>query len=450
MTRQHKNRLQWFAPIAVTLTLLWSGGVQASDYPPTVKYLDTTLWRYNDSIVVRGGFEIASVPHRWYTVYYQLQRDADTPLKLPNGKALRVYWADLFTPVPANAIWPDQPSVSRWNDCRSAFAIKDIEAATNLPRGQRTTLWAVSYLYDQAAKKYRGSGWDVRTPLLVTTDEAGKVIRTDFFHTSPLELKRRPEPRQIPVREVQLALNHLQLKPGAKLYQGVELRGPQHEMLVLGQDGTALKSTNRGHFFQAIDTPAKARELVEIAYPGAIILKTHEQYQAIVAALKAIRGWDPARFLPVPEPASAGMTVTAEPGLGYRVTVLMVDCEQRFGTQRLRHVVLREFAIAPDGRMGLWETVCLRAPAWMIGYPAMWMPEFPAPPETGPGPGQGKLTAPPNLDAALNAYEAAIRSALTPAGWEIIPLARTLAANTTTIFQPGDVHNADPFVEPKR
>jgi hypothetical protein len=429
---------------AAALTLLWAGPARA-DALPWIRYLDTDIASIDkDMVVVRGAFEITSRPHCWYTVSFQLQLDEVTPLRKADGRPLWVEWAHLFTPD--NLDSPGLHQQTRWTDCRAGFYLKDIAAAANLPRGQRTIVWAVGYLYDQTEKKFQDSGWYVRTPLILTTDEAGGITRTETFHTVPADVGTRGNARLIPVREMKLGLRDLRLKPGTKLYQGVEQRGRIHEMAVLEKGAADLRGIHRGYFFNPIDSPEKAQELITIAYPDGVVVQSAAQYQQIVAALKAIKGWDALQFLPVERPAAYGMKVAEVPGLGYRVTALMIDRERREGqSAHYRNVTLREWNVSADGRLSLKETVCIRCPVWHTGYPAMWLPEFP-PQDRVPG----QIGPPPNLNSALQAYDAAIKDALARGVTWVMPNTRTVTTTTARISQPGDVRNADPFVEPKR
>jgi hypothetical protein len=332
--------------LAAALLPVAGAGAPVGDGPvTTVHYLKTEVSSVNaDGFGVRAAFDIDGRPDRWYTVYFQLRLDERTPLKTADGQELNRSWGSVFTPDNVTA-------APRWSDCRFEWKFKDIEAAANLPKGKRTALWVVFDIWDVDAKKYIGSGWDARTTLVVETDAAGKVVKAEPFETaSPVVRKNDPE-KTVELRECELNLKHLKLKPRVKVYQNPEAGPSGPRTVLVSDDGQA--DLGCGAFFEPIDTPEKAREFVELSLSRKAILKTPGQFKAVVAALKI----DKSR---VTEPPSYGLTVTPEPGLGYRVWVLYGYPENDFVLGG--DVDYVEYCVTTDGRIGARYTHCVSAP----------------------------------------------------------------------------------------
>jgi len=330
------------------------------------------IWSGKDYAVVRGAFEITGPPHRWYGVYFQLRLDAATPLNLKGKTGFVRFWNNIFT--------PENVAIARYTDCRVGIPVNEIASATNLPGGKRTVLWAVCDIWDDAAKTYIGSGWDVRSPLIVTTNEAGEVLNIETFNTAQFDPKRNHYSATISAKQCGFPLKYLKLKPGATVYRAVGQRHEMYDILLMGDRQAEFTSVDRGFFFEPIDSAEKAGELIEIGYPGAVVIKTDDQYRAIVEALKR-KGWQPGKHINVEEPPSFGVTVTAEPQLGYRVRALMID-HMDYYDLGLRNVMYREFAVASDGRIGIVrETNCIMAPETPYGAPPGWTQPLPLGPK---------------------------------------------------------------------
>lgn len=337
-----------------------------------VNYLDTEVTHPDPAyLLVRGAFEIVYHPQEWHAVYFQLRLDANTPLKEKDREGFVKLWNNVFTPENADP--------ARYTDCRIAFNLKDIEAATNLPKGQRTILWVVCDIWDDRNDQYVGSGWSARAPVIVTTDADGKITKVDLFRTSPFSVKRNHYTDKINAKECELSLKHLKLNPGVKLYRALQIRLDSSDFLMLGDYQADLRSESRGYFFEPIDSPQKAAEVVAIGFPRAVIIETPEQYGLIKKALKA-KAWKD-EDIPVQEPPSYGLKVVEEPGLGYRVTALMIDHLDYYALG-LRYIMYREFAVSPDGRIGMGtETVCIEAPQTPYGAGPGWTQRAPIDPE---------------------------------------------------------------------
>jgi len=374
MQNGHRNR--WLTLLLLTMVVVCPALKSAEGYDPDVKYLNTELTATGDEfVVVRGAFEITGPPNKWYTVYFQLRLDADTSVKVKDEKGERAFlqsWGSIFT--------PENVQTARYTDCRVGFPTKQIASATNLPKGKRTILWAVCDVWDDEGKKYLGFGWDVRTPLIVTTNTSGKITKMETFNTQAFNPKKsNPFGGDVKGRECELSLKHLKLKPEVRLCRVLGGKLEVSDILVMGDTQANIASTDRGLFFEAVDSPQKAAELVKVGYPGAVIIKTEEQYQAIVKALK-LKGWKPEEHMKVGDPPSYGLIVKGEPDLGYRVSMLMLDYEITYGLG-LRSLMYREFAVTPEGRIAIaTETTWVRAPQSETGAPPGWMQPLPMDP----------------------------------------------------------------------
>lgn len=320
-----------------------------------VHYRDTQILRVDDQHVgVRASFEIRNGPQKWFRVYFQVLRDEKTPLSQPDGKALLAQWADLFPPAePANALY---------TDIRMPLPLKAIRsAAGGLPRGKQTVLWVVCAVWDAAERKFLGSGWPARAALLVTTDEAGKIVAMSDFNVDSARPRPHDPEAKIKARTCKLDTRHLSLHPGVALYKAAyadasKPAGGQH--FLIGADSQAdLYSAHRGRFFGRIDTPKKALEFALLDWPGGILIKTAEQYREIAKALKS-RGW-PGPFLNE-KPAFVGIDVTELSGLGYRVRATLIA--QDPARTLLRGVVLLECNVSHDGRFRHKVTELIRPP----------------------------------------------------------------------------------------
>jgi hypothetical protein len=215
---------------------------------------------------------------------------------------------------------------------------------------------------------------------------------------------RAAEERGTPVK---LRVKHLKLKPGVKLFQRNIGKATIVTFLTLGKREEPLDGLKRGDFFQPIDTPEKAQELVQLAYPGHILVKNSTQYEAIVGAVTQL-GWKPGKYLKADKPPSYGVTVTGDARRGYRVKMLLIFQWRRSGT--LRDLSYYEFRVARNGRLSGKETVYITAPE-------------PNPHEMPSAPPKVK-GAPPwkqPLPAGTEAYDKALKAVLKSSRKETIP-----------------------------
>ncbi len=364
---------RWWKILAVIVPVLLRVALLPPEAIATeVTYLDTEVTHPSpEALLVRGAFEITGPPHQWYGVYFQIRLDASTGLKEEGKEGFVRFWNNIFT--------PGNVETAQYTDCRIGFQLKDIEAATSLPKGKRTLLWMVCDIWDDQRDQYMGSGWSARAPFVVTTDASGKIIKVELFRTPPFTLNWNHKSEKINAKECELSLKHLKLKRGVKLYRAIETRHENRDFLVLGARQADLRSESRGHFFETIDSPQKTAEFVEVGYPRAVIIETPEQYELIMRALKA-KGWKEEN-IKMEKPPSYGLKVTEEPQLGYRVTALMIDYIDYYSLG-LRYIMYREFAVARDGRIGMAdERICVEAPQTPYGAGPGWTQPLPIDPE---------------------------------------------------------------------
>jgi len=396
---------------AVALFVAPGLGLADQDAPPAppdpihADMLDAEAYFHTaEQFIVRSSFRITRGPHRWVTLYNQIQFADGSFLTTPDGKSIVKAWGDLFTPN----------DDAQYDDCRLGFNHTEIEAAANLPKAQRTVLFISPHIWDKKQGKYIGNGWDVRCPVIVTTDPDGKITRTEFFYTPPLNPDTNGY-EQTDAKVCELALTHLKPKPGLKVYETRTLRDMAVHRLILGDRQARLGSDDRGYFFESIDSPEKARELVELGLPKSLIINDAQQFDAIVAEMKQIHGWDPEQWMADAAPQWYGLTVEPVPGLGYRVRVLLF-WHFDYGAFGYRNLYQREYRIAHDGRMGVDEKLILQGPAPPYGVPPGWQPEFgwkpvDLPPDADPA---ERLGAIPSNTAAYDAQNDAVQKALKP------------------------------------
>jgi len=152
----------WFWTLCLLL-------IPTSASAQSVVFLDNELTVLPKKVVIRAAFEVTGPAHRWYTIYFHLALARNRYL-MQGKKRLVHMWGSVFTPA--------NMRTARWTDIREQFTFKEL-ALTNLPRGQRTRVWAVYNIWDNRARKYVNNGWIKRSELFITTDAAGKVKQVE-------------------------------------------------------------------------------------------------------------------------------------------------------------------------------------------------------------------------------------------------------------------------------
>jgi len=361
-----------------------------------VEYLDTQILHVDEKhVAVRAGIEIRGGQQKWFRVYFQVLRDRKTPLALPDGKAFLAHWADLFPPVGiANA---------PYTDLRMPLPRTQIAAAAeSLPKGKQTVLWVVCAVWDAQERKFLGSGWPVRSALLVTTSPAGKITAVEAFSLRSARPRANDPATTIKAVKCTLDTRHLKLQPGVALYKAAyadpsKAARPAEYLLIGPEYQAGLFSPDRGPFFDRIDTPKKALELALLDWGGSVLIKTARQYQDIARSL-ASKGW-PTQYLKA-KPPFVGTDVEEVAGLGYRVraTLIAHDPEHKL----LRSLLLLECRVSPDGRFTSKVTELIKAPSLSL-------------PAGAPKPGQ------PKIAMKAKPYDELVRGLLTEIGSQRLP-----------------------------
>jgi len=217
----------------------------------------------------------------------------------------------------------------------------------------------------------------------------------ETFTARPPQLQKNHATEKIAAREIDLTAAHLKLKAGAHLYRTVGAMADPRVLALMDNaqaEPSLYGSDDWGWFFQAIDTPEKATELVELPLAGALIVKTPEQFQAILAAARKQRDFQEAQNVVNVNPPSFGLSVAAQINGAYRVQMLIGT----FGDSGdLGYVGHYDCLVSREGRIVCKNTTCLSA-----------------------------------IVAGNDAERAAMRAALTPAGSEkIAPLYKVTATN---------------------
>lgn len=347
-----------------------------ADEPPArlVTYLDNEVTKMErDYIVIRSAVELDAPPGRWYALDVEFRLSRAQPLILPSGKLLVKRWNNLFT--------PHGPRPARWLDCRLDVDFSDLQAAENFPKGKTFVLWAMGLIYNWEERSYVGSGWDVRAPLLLTTDSNGTVISCKAPRLLPMDLLRlNPAWKQtLRTRKLRLDVEHLKPLPETRAVMVARTAGPGVPVLA-ADDVQAWQPQGYGAFFGPIDTPEKARELLELQMPGHLVIQTRQQYQAILDTLKAL-GWARDRDL-LAEPPTIGETITEIEGLGYRISQLSIDPLSTPDGPAWGDVVYRDIYVTEDGRVGFDPVLCVQAPQRPPENATDWQQPAPSDTET--------------------------------------------------------------------
>lgn len=336
----------------------------------TAKFLETeiALTRNGKFVVSRAAFEVTGPAHRWYSVQFKFLKSKGVPLLSAKGKPFQRTWNNLFT--------PDNMPTARWTDCRLAVRLSDLELeVANLNKGKQNVIWVTPALYDYENGEYVGNGWNARSPLVLDVDKEGRIIKASTFNVrSPKPENNHPSER-IRAHQAKLQLKHLKPKPGTSVHVAYGLKKTPYIILINDKQQALLQSSSRIAFFQTPQNEQQARELALLPFSGAMIIKTPQQYNAILAAVKDL-GWKVDRDILETQPESYGVTVTKIPELGYRVDMLMADRLDKM----VRDVYIRRVHIGLDGRMSMDVKQCIRAPELGISAKEDFVQPLPAGP----------------------------------------------------------------------
>ena len=347
---------------AVCLCVLVLCAMGADAPAVSVKHLHAELVSVDETqIVTCAKFSISQGQQRWFWVYLGVRLSDSEYLKGSDGKDFIRPWGQLFPAA--------NHETALYDDVRMPIKRADLDAAKGLPKGKRTVLWVVCDIWDQTAKKYIDNGWKTRTPLIVTTDADGKIAKIETFNTDARDARVDHRTAKIKAYKCNVKTKHLKLRPQTTLHRAVDVRNDIYD--ILRRDGLRCdlgRASDRGLFFEKVDTPEKARDLALVGSSHSVIIKTPHQYVSLVKALKA-KGWEGTA---VAQPPAFGVSVKAEPGLGYRVQATTIAYNHAL--KKLQHVVVDEFNITYDGHFGKKRTFLIRAPRPPFGVPMGYRP----------------------------------------------------------------------------
>ena len=269
-------QIAWVILISTAAVYAQEASIETPE-PVGVTYLQNEAFLPDQGyVVVRSAFEVTGPPHRWIALDMEFRLSQAIPLIRSDGKVFMKRWNNLFL--------PETPHPVRWTDCRLDVDFREFEQAKNLPKGQTFVVWAMGLIYDHVAGKHIGSGWPVRVPLVMTTDANGKIQQAYSPVISSIRYEY-PSDTTISAWQANVHVNHLQPLPGLKAYRAVRNDGR-----VASPKGQLWTPADFGGAFGPIDSADKARELVQLMHPGALIVATREQYDAAVTAARKL-GW---------------------------------------------------------------------------------------------------------------------------------------------------------------
>lgn len=338
----------------VVWLLLSSTAILHADAPPAgapepvgVTYLANEAYAPEKGyVVIRSAFEVQGPPHRWIALDVEFRLNQAVPLVRIDDKVFMKRWNNLFL--------PESPAPARWTDCRLDVDFREFEQAKNLPRDKTFIVWAMGLIYDHAAGKYVDSGWPVRAPLVLTTDALGRIQRALTPALSPVRYEH-PSDKTIDARRADIRTNHLKLLPGVQAYQAVRRDGTPVTVLT-NPNGQIWKPSGFIAAFEPIDSAEKAEELVRLMHPGAVIVQTRPQYDAVIDAARRL-GWL-AEDLPRDDPKFLGLRTTPVEGFGWRVEAMLI--EPRNG--RPGDLAAWDYCVGTDGLVGAKRNVLLCGP----------------------------------------------------------------------------------------
>jgi len=314
-----------------------------------------------ESVVIRAKFCVTGALDApvapIFNLSLALPADGNAPLYRKDGKPVMVEGQ--------KASAPERSEKAVRHEVQGTIKTADLEAA-GLPKDKRVILWAACCAYDTQAGKYlHGNWWGVRAPLIVTTDNEGKVAKFQTFPVEAMLVSPNEEKETVPAREYALQTKHLKLKEGAKLYRVFRYKSDDvhfDELLLDAKSNTYLYGTGRGYFFERIDSPEKAVELALLACSGGRIIKTQEQFKAVADGITDKKVIDE-----IKKPEFHGVSVSEEPGLGYCVRALVIRPERSLNL--LGDIDQVEWNIGSDGRIGEKHVTCIISPESMGSLP---------------------------------------------------------------------------------
>jgi hypothetical protein len=389
---------------------------------PRARVLEMRITRpHTDPIVVRAGVELLAEGCQWFDVLFNVFDESGQPVKTADGKDFVRTWGKLFTPDGAR-----RKGRARWSDIRLAITRRELEGIANLPKNATTTLMVTCEVYDPRQQQYISKGWSSRTPLYVTTDAGGTIIRVDTFFEDARQPEQFKGSQTATGRQIEFRLNHLKLKGGIKAGRLVDIKHNVMDLMVLGRRWIDFTWTSRGigDFVEPIESPAQAMELAELLNPNAVILENEKQFLTVVSAARSLGYSESIRGTFDPNPDQLAATVEEIPGRGYvvRMTVVKYRWHRAYGS-----VCQVELFIGRDGRVGDNTRVLIEAPPSESGMPA------------------GPMTA-PRTPSHPAAWDKAIRESIQATGARAI--APKYVVTDTPVILPAPFGSAELFLPP--
>ncbi len=258
-----------------------------------------------DGLIVQAGVQITDGANRWFDVTFALAGDEDLPPDPGNMQR----WGSLFV--------PSSPSSVRWDDLRFGFtreAIASVAASTTDLQG----VCVICRVYPAGAKKPLEGYWQSRLRLLVQLNQLGGLQSVQPVQAAPFAPLRGQGRIPIRARKASLKDSDLQLGQGVELCKAIDPSGQVYNLLVRGTQLCALGSVTTGMFLEKIDSPAKARQLVELSLQGGWKILSADQYEQI-----ASRASDLGAHV-AQAPKSFKPHVSRIPSIGYRVRMALL------------------------------------------------------------------------------------------------------------------------------
>ncbi|MFW5841609.1 MAG: hypothetical protein ACOCZE_13585 [Planctomycetota bacterium] len=302
-----------------------------------LRYLPVRLSEESGGVLMfQAGVEVTNAPHRWFRVSFAICQGPDKALNVA-GKDQWV-WGHLFS--------PEKPA--RWTDIRFGFSRQHI-SELNLPAGQSHLVYVVCLLEDPATEEKIPDPWQGALPLRIRFDKAGRLEEIDVLQLDHVPCLQAHPTVEIPAQPARLEQSRLKLRPQAGLYLASDPNGHRHRILQAGRDTVNLAHPARGRFFQPIETEAQAVELVQLGYPGSVLIGSPDQLTALAEAAGAKTARD----------VKPGCHSSQAETIGYEVEMVLAQAGPSGLLDRIVHV---RTLVGRDGRLGTTVTDLIPLP----------------------------------------------------------------------------------------
>lgn len=407
--------------VVLLLAMLTGAGQAAAQSKDETMVLDA--WATGlpgGGIVAHGKIQIVNGGSDEYRISFQFRYQEKKDLPSVMRRTREDYNYDVQRILP-----PDAPTKAVWNDLNipitAGMVARDamLEEGTHVLRGY----WAIQSI---GAMRYFHPilNWERGIPMVVDKEGDGSVRIAPFLPRTGKTLADH-ESERITALLANVKTQHLVPTGAVNAMQTTGVRDDKVTHLRLGGKSVRLDSLERGAFYGPIDSQAKAEELVRLPYGGARIIKTKEQYRALLEEL-IVKGWKPSLHLSTTPPPGYGSRTRYFKGLGYLVEMLVLSragYDDRFG--EVRYDI---WAVTEDGKLGLTSATYVASPLSDIGQPKGWKQPFP-------------------LDRA--GYHQVLQKELTAKGSEEIPVSVTVSNRFVRLPAPEGLTAKD-FKEPRQ